>query len=87
MTRFEKTIAMIDAANAADPNRVQHCDGTERPAELVYGERMSAMLDQFDPMRPNCCGLPPAPSTSAAGPCRGRTTRWTAPAIIAGATT
>ncbi len=56
MTRFEKTIAMIDAANAADPNRVQHCDG-ERPAELVYGERMSMMLDQFDPDAPELLRL------------------------------
>ena len=44
MTRLETVLAAIDTANAADP-------GLEagRPAELLYGERMSAELARLDP--------------------------------------
>lgn len=48
MTRFETAVAMIDAANAEDPNRV-HIVGGERPAEVVYSERMTRMLHAFAP--------------------------------------
>ena len=48
MTRFDQAIAMIDAANAADPNMIS-AGGTVRAAELVYGERMSAMLARLVP--------------------------------------
>jgi hypothetical protein len=48
MSRFDDAIAKIDAANAEDPNRVSAA-GAERPAELVYGERMSATLDSLNP--------------------------------------
>ena len=48
MTRFDEAIAGIDAANSADPNRVL-LDGKEVPAELVYGQRMTAMLDRVYP--------------------------------------
>jgi hypothetical protein len=48
MTRFDDAIAKIDAANADDPNIVL-VGGAERPAELVYGERMSAALARLDP--------------------------------------
>ncbi|MGQ0673407.1 MAG: DUF4202 domain-containing protein [Hyphomicrobium sp.] len=47
-SRFESAIADIDAANAADPNTIAD-HGDARPAELVYGERMTAMLMQFFP--------------------------------------
>ncbi len=44
--RLEQVLDAIDQANAMDPNSVS--DGNAmRPAELVYGERMSATLDQF----------------------------------------
>ena len=46
--RLARVVDLIDAANAADPNPVATPDG-ERPAELVYGERMSAMLARFCP--------------------------------------
>lgn len=46
--RLDKVVAAIDAANAADPNRVA-ADGGERPAELVYGERMSEALERLYP--------------------------------------
>lgn len=46
--QFEKAIALIDAANAEDPN-VEYSDGRAVPKELLYGYRMSACLDQFKP--------------------------------------
>jgi hypothetical protein len=45
--RFALALARFDAANAQDPNREP--DGKERPKELVYAERMSAMLARFAP--------------------------------------
>lgn len=45
--RFAKTIAAIDAANAEDPTAIDDA-GERRPAELVYGERMSETLAAFD---------------------------------------
>ncbi len=46
--RLRRVIALIDAANAADPNVIATPEGP-RPAELVYGERMSAELSRFRP--------------------------------------
>jgi hypothetical protein len=46
--RFERAIARFDAANAEDPNR-DAADGRDRPRELVYAERMTAMLVRFAP--------------------------------------
>lgn len=43
-----KILSLIDAANARDPNGIE-VDGETRPAELVYGERMSARLAAFLP--------------------------------------
>lgn len=48
MHRFDKATAAIDAANSADPNRVR-VDGEDVPAELVYGQRMTAMLARVYP--------------------------------------
>jgi sirohydrochlorin ferrochelatase len=48
MSPFEIALRRIDAANAEDPSRVTVA-GEARPAELVYSERMSAMLDRFVP--------------------------------------
>jgi hypothetical protein len=48
MSRLEQAYAGIDAANGEDPGSV--VDGSiRRPAELVYGERMSAMLERLHP--------------------------------------
>ena len=49
--RFTRVIEAIDAANAADPERVSE-GGEERPAALVYGRRMSAELVRFRPDAP-----------------------------------
>ncbi|MCF8197640.1 MAG: DUF4202 domain-containing protein [Sulfuritalea sp.] len=42
--RLNQAIALIDAANAEDPNL-----DAGQPKELLYGQRMSAMLDRFAP--------------------------------------
>ena len=54
--RFEHAIAGFDAANAADPNR-ETVDGVPRPKELLYAERMTAMLDRFAPQAPEVVRL------------------------------
>jgi hypothetical protein len=46
--RLATVLAAIDAANAADPNRVT-ADGEQRAAELVYGARMSEALARLYP--------------------------------------
>jgi uncharacterized protein DUF4202 len=46
--RLRKAFAAIDAANALDPKSVL-VDGASRPANLVYGLRMSAELERFAP--------------------------------------
>jgi hypothetical protein len=46
--RFDRAIARFDAANALDPNR-ETVAGAERPKELLYAERMSAMLARYLP--------------------------------------
>jgi hypothetical protein len=46
--RFEGVIAAIDAANARDPKTVD-VDGRAVPAELLYGQRMSAALATMAP--------------------------------------
>jgi hypothetical protein len=48
MSRYDKAVARIDEANAADPNLVI-VEGVARAAELVYGERMSAVLARLEP--------------------------------------
>ena len=42
--RFNKAIALFDAANGEDPNQDQG-----RPKELLYAERMTEMLQRFRP--------------------------------------
>lgn len=46
--RLAKAWQLIDAANAEDPNKEEH-EGKEVPKELLYGERMSEMLERFAP--------------------------------------
>lgn len=42
--RFQRAIDLFDAANATDPNME-----LGQPKELLYAQRMSAMLDRFAP--------------------------------------
>ncbi|MBI3140647.1 MAG: DUF4202 domain-containing protein [Rhodocyclales bacterium] len=46
--RFQEAIARIDAANAEDPNK-DLVDGREFAKELLYGQRMSEMLERYAP--------------------------------------
>jgi len=46
--RLERVLALIDAANALDPNKIATPKG-EQGEELVYGRRMSAALAQLQP--------------------------------------
>lgn len=54
--RHRHAIARFDAANAEDPNR-EMINGVERSKELVYAERMTAMLDRFLPDAPEVLRL------------------------------
>ena len=46
--RFERAIALFDAANAEDPNQ-EAADGKDWPKELLYATRMTEMLGRFAP--------------------------------------
>jgi hypothetical protein len=46
--RYDRAITRFDAANAEDPNQ-ETTQELPRPKELVYAERMSAMLARFAP--------------------------------------
>jgi hypothetical protein len=48
VTNLEAAYALIDEANARDPN-LTSVSGASVPAELVYGRRMTAMLDRVYP--------------------------------------
>jgi hypothetical protein len=45
---YEKTVALIDAANAEDP-RMDTEAGKPVPRELLYGQRMAAMIGRYAP--------------------------------------
>lgn len=47
-SNYEVARALIDAANSVDPNRVT-ADGKAWPKELLYSERMSDMLERYNP--------------------------------------
>lgn len=46
--RFERAIALFDAANSEDPN-TESADNKTWPKELLYAHRMSEMLSRFAP--------------------------------------
>lgn len=46
---YEKTVALIEAANGADPNQETDEHGKAWPKELLYTARMAEMLDRFAP--------------------------------------
>ena len=48
MTRMDEILKRIDDANGDDPNRAIE-NGVERPAELLYSERMTRALETFVP--------------------------------------
>jgi hypothetical protein len=50
-SRFERIVALIDAANSKDPER-QDMDGEALPKAYVYGRRMSETLERLRPNAP-----------------------------------
>ncbi len=48
-TRLDRVVARIDDANARDPNVEMDDDGSQRPAALLYGRRMSVWLERLRP--------------------------------------
>lgn len=56
-TRFNRTLAAFDQANAADPHREKDAEGNLMPKELLYGQRMSDTLEEFAPEAPECLQL------------------------------
>ena len=46
---YEKAVALIDAANSADPNQETDTDGKAWPKELLYSQRMSDMQQRYAP--------------------------------------
>jgi len=46
-SRFEKAVALIDAANSEDPNQ-ETDDGKSWPKELLYSHRMADMQQRYD---------------------------------------
>jgi hypothetical protein len=47
--RFERAIALFDAANSEDPRQDTGPDGRPVPRELLYAQRMTEMLQRFAP--------------------------------------
>jgi len=45
--KFQAAIQLFDKANREDPNK-ETWEGKSYPKELLYGERMTAMLENFD---------------------------------------
>jgi hypothetical protein len=46
--QFEATIAAIDHINKQDPNTISF-DGKSMPKELLYAQRMTTQLNEYDP--------------------------------------
>ncbi len=49
MSRFDRAIASIDAANREDPRRERDDHGIDQPKELLYARRMSGWLERLAP--------------------------------------
>lgn len=55
-SRFNRTIARFDAANAEDPHR-ENFEGADYPKELLYAQRMTAWLGRLAPDAPETLRL------------------------------
>jgi len=49
LTKLEQVIALIDKANAEDPNQVTDENGNQWPKESLYAHRMTDMLNRYTP--------------------------------------
>jgi hypothetical protein len=48
-SRFQRALALIDAANAADPREELTAEGERHPREALYARRMTEMLERYAP--------------------------------------
>jgi len=55
--RFERAIALFDAANGEDPRQETGPDGERHPRELLYSRRMTEMLERYAPEAPEAVKL------------------------------
>lgn len=55
--RFERAIALFDAANGEDPRQDIGPDGRPCPRELLYSQRMTEMLERYAPDAPEAVKL------------------------------
>ena len=55
--RFERAIALFDAANSEDPRRDIGPDGKPCPRELLYSRRMTGILERYAPEAPDAVKL------------------------------
>ena len=55
--RFERAIALFDAANSEDPREENAPDGKHYPRELLYSHRMTEMLERYAPDAPEAVKL------------------------------
>lgn len=55
--RYERAIALFDAANGEDPRQDIGPDGKPCPRELLYSRRMTEMLQRFAPDAPEAVQL------------------------------
>lgn len=53
---LEKALRAFDLANSKDPN-IEVVNGKDTPKELIYGQRMSKVLNEFDPQASNALQL------------------------------
>lgn len=49
LSPFDHAMALVDAANAADPRLDVGSDGVAVPRELLYGQRMADMITRYAP--------------------------------------
>ncbi len=47
--QYERAVALIDAANAEDPRMDTDENGKPVPRELLYGQRMTEMIERYAP--------------------------------------
>jgi hypothetical protein len=55
--RFDRAMALFDAANAEDPRTDVGPDGRRVPRELLYAQRMTDMIGRFAPDASECAQL------------------------------
>ena len=55
--RFERAIALFDAANGQDPRHDIGPDGKRCPRELLYSQRMTEMIERYAPEAPEAVKL------------------------------